>query len=112
MKEFNHIFPLIEQNISKEFAHGLLREAGIKRPTMYDLGYPNNNCIGCVKGGKGYWNKIRKDFPEVFESRCKLERDIGASCMTRKYLDELREDEGWDLEPILEDCGIFCEVIR
>ncbi len=36
---------------------------------MYDLGYPNNNCIGCVKGGMGYWNKIRKDFPEVFQKR-------------------------------------------
>lgn len=31
---------------------------------MYDLGYANNNCIGCVKGGIGYWNKIRIDFPE------------------------------------------------
>ena len=32
---------------------------------MYDLGYPNNNCIGCIKGGMGYWNRIRKDFPDI-----------------------------------------------
>ena len=51
---------------------------------MYDMGYPNNNCIGCVKGGMGYWNHIRKDFPEVFDSRAKLEReDFGYS--TNKY---------------------------
>ena len=33
------------------------------------MGYNNNNCIGCIKGGMGYWNKIRVDFPEVFEKR-------------------------------------------
>lgn len=67
--EYSHEFPLIDNNITKEEAHGMLERIGIKRPVMYDLGYPNNNCIGCVKGGMGYWNKIREDFPDVFEIR-------------------------------------------
>ena len=74
MPQFSHEFPLIEQNISKEVAHYMIENLGIKRPAMYDLGYNNNNCVGCVKGGMGYWNKIRKDFPEVFQSRASLER--------------------------------------
>lgn len=83
MFEYNHIFPLIDSNLTKEDAHGLLDRLGIKRPAMYDSGYKNNNCIGCVKGGMGYWNKIRKDFPDVFEKRAKLEREIGATCIKR-----------------------------
>ena len=40
-----------------------LEKQGIERPLMYTLGYANNNCIGCVRGGKGYWNKIRIGLP-------------------------------------------------
>ena len=62
MPEQDHIFPLIEHSVTKGRAHKILKASGIKRPIMYDLGYQNNNCIGCVKGGMGYWNKIRIDF--------------------------------------------------
>lgn len=68
-------FPLIEKGLAKEDCHTLASNMGIKRPAMYDMGYRNNNCIGCVKGGMGYWNKIRRDFPEVFEQRASLERE-------------------------------------
>ena len=70
----------------KEVFGGISERLGIKRPIMYDLGYSNNNCIGCVKGGMGYWNKIREDFPEVFQARAKLEREIGRSCKNFKSL--------------------------
>lgn len=112
MPEQEHIFPLIDLEISKEQAHQILKASGIKRPAMYDLGYKNNNCIGCVKGGKGYWNKIRKDFPDVFASRSQIERRIGGTCIKGVFLDELSIDAGRDQEPVCEDCGIFCEVMR
>lgn len=51
MPDFQHEFPLIDKHLTKDDAHGLCYELGIKRPAMYDLGYPNNNCVGCVKGG-------------------------------------------------------------
>lgn len=111
MPECNHVFPLIDKNITKEQAHKILKASGIKRPMMYDLGYNNNNCIGCVKGGMGYWNKIRIDFPDVFESRAKLERRIGGTCIKGVYLDELDENRGRNLKPVCEDCGIFCETM-
>ncbi|MBU0596339.1 hypothetical protein KJ567_06620, partial [Candidatus Bipolaricaulota bacterium] len=77
MPRHYHKFPLVDAKMTKEHAHEVLRASGIHRPAMYDLGYHNNNCIGCVKGGMGYWNKIRVDFPEVFASRSAMERLIG-----------------------------------
>lgn len=86
-------------------------DLGIRRPIMYDLGYPNNNCIGCIKGGMGYWNKIRVDFPEVFEKRAKLERELGCSCINGLYLDELEPGRGrMDME-IFPECGIMCYLM-
>ncbi|CAK7024888.1 MAG: hypothetical protein EUB_02291 [Eubacterium sp.] len=66
------------------------------------MGYPNNNCIGCVKGGMGYWNMIRKDFPEVFSRMAKLERDIRHSCIKNCFLDELEPNRGRKPKMILQ----------
>ena len=71
-----------------------LEKQGIKRPVMYDLGYNNNNCIGCVKGGMGYWNKIREDFPQSFTRMAEAGRDVGHSCIRGIFLDELDPDAG------------------
>jgi hypothetical protein len=111
MSEQSHIFPLLERKLTKQAAHEILKASGIKRPAMYNLGYHNNNCIGCVRGGMGYWNKIRVDFPDVFASRAKLERFVGASCIKGVYLDELDPKRGRHEGPIVDDCGIMCEVI-
>lgn len=108
MFEFKHEFPLIEKNLTKQDCHAMLAQLGIKRPAMYDMGYNNNNCIGCAKGGMGYWNKIRVDFPEVFESRAKLERLVGASFINGVYLDELEPDRGRIQDEISMDCSIMC----
>ena len=39
------LFPLIERMITKQDALGILKRAGIEIPTMYRIGYNNNNCI-------------------------------------------------------------------
>jgi len=112
MSQQEHLFPLVEKEITKEEAHGIIKKAGIKRPAMYDLGFHNNNCRVCVKGGKGYMNKCRKIFLDDFLARARLERLIGASCINGTYLDELDPDTGRDEEPIVEECGAMCEVIN
>lgn len=110
----SHQFPLMEKHLSKQEVHGLFeRTFDFKRPLMYDLGYPNNNCVGCVKGGMGYWNRIRKDFPEVFEARAKLERKVGNTIIKDSkgavvYLDELEPDRGNMNTEIFPECGIMC----
>lgn len=110
MPKQTHRFPLIEQELSKQDAHGIAARLGLERPIMYDLGYSNNNCVGCVKGGMGYWNKIRVDFPEVFAARGRLERLIGRTILKGVYLDELEPTAGRGQKEILEDCGIMCEL--
>jgi hypothetical protein len=110
MPEFNHEFPLIENNLTKQDCHAICNRLGLKRPKMYDLGYPNNNCIGCVKGGMGYWNKIRRDFPDVFARRAKQERKIGHSCIKGVFLDELDPNRGNMDTEIFEECGVACYV--
>lgn len=75
---------------------------------MYDLGYRNNNCIGCVKGEMGYWNKIRMDFPEVFDRMEKLEREIGHSYIKGGFLDELEAGRGKMEDEVMPDCTIMC----
>ena len=109
MPNFKHKFPLIEKELTKADVHGMCKELGIVRPKMYELGYPNNNCIGCVKGGKGYWNKIRIDFPEVFDRMAKMEREVGRSCIKGVFLDELPKNAGREQKIILNDCGIACQ---
>lgn len=111
MPDQEHLFPLVENHISKHEAHRILKASGIHRPKMYDLGYNNNNCIGCVKGGMGYWNKIRVDFPEVFKARAETERLVGATCIKGVYLDELHPTAGRPTDLIIDDCGMFCELM-
>ena len=110
MPEFDHEFPLIKRNLTKQDCHGMLARLGIARPKMYDLGYRNNNCIGCVKGGMGYWNKIRKDFPDVFKQRAEIEREVGHTCIKGIYLDELETDRGRFEDEIMDECGIMCQI--
>lgn len=108
------IFPLIEHKMTKPECLHFLERSGIERPVMYKLGYPNNNCIGCVKGGQGYWNKIRQDFPEHFNRMAELEDKIGATCLKDKNgripLKELDPNRGRDQKIIMPDCGNFCEI--
>lgn len=94
-----------------------IRTAGIELPAMYKLGYKNNNCIGCVKGQAGYWNKIRVDFPAAFARMAAQERKMDvAICKSyagdgkrkRVFLDELPPDMGrYQAEPDIE-CGPVC----
>lgn len=101
-------FPLLRANLFKNDCLAILREVGIELPAMYRLGYKNNNCIGCVKGGMGYWNKIRKDFPNHFKKRAEQERIIGRSCIKGTFLDELRLDQGNYTEENEIECSDLC----
>ena len=103
-------YPLIENKLTKEQCAGILLKNGIELPEMYKLGFHNNNCIGCVKGGMGYWNKIREHFPSYFDRMSELETNLGRTCIKNKPLKDLKPNEGKHEKPILPDCGNFCEV--
>ena len=111
-------FPLIDEGITHQRAVGMIANVGIDVPEMYKLGFYNNNCIGCVKGGLGYWNKVRVHFPEVFEKFSKLERELGRTILTQKvgrgdnrkgvplFLDELEPWRGCK-----KDLEITCDFL-
>jgi len=106
---------LIEDEITKKDCYRIIMEAGLELPRIYKLGYPNANCIGCVKASSPtYWNHVRKMHPEVFEERAKQSRDIGSKLARYKgkriFLDELPEDAiGRPMKNMDFECGIFCE---
>lgn len=62
-------FPLIYELIKKGESLKMLQHFGIEPPESYKMGYSNNNCYEtmCVKGGIGYWQKVKLDFPDKFE---------------------------------------------
>lgn len=106
------LLPLIEEHLTKADCLALVQRAGIRLPQMYLLGYANNNCVGCVKGGAGYWNKIRKDFPQVFERMARTEELLGRTVLRRdgrpQPLRQLDPDAGRFSADQPGECGIFC----
>jgi hypothetical protein len=116
LTERDNVLPvLIESGTTKEMCFGILNEAGIALPRVYALGYPNANCIGCVKAtSPTYWNHVRKQHPTVFAARAEQSRRIGAKLVRyqgkRVYLDTLPEDtRGRPMKSMNIECGIFCE---
>lgn len=105
---------LIDRGLGKADCFAIVQRAGIKLPVMYELGYEHNNCIGCVKGGMGYWNKVRDDFPLEFRRMADFTRAKGVKLLKRQevriFLDELQPGDGdIQTEPSIQ-CGIFCEL--
>lgn len=90
-------FPLIEVGLNRSDCMKIIRDAGIELPKMYRLGFPNNNCVGCVKSeSPDYWLNIKEHFPDVFKIRAIQERKLNyALCRIKKvpvFLDELTEE--------------------
>ncbi|MGO4416872.1 hypothetical protein AB4Z27_28275 [Cupriavidus sp. KB_39] len=112
--------PLIDAQLSKEDCKAMVQRAGIALPAMYLLGYENANCIGCVKGGEGYWRAIRADFPEYFESTCLLQDEIGEGSWFLRYRSGPLKDQRFPLRKlpagpivrneVLPSCSFFCEM--
>lgn len=104
---------LIERNISKARCLSALSLAGIPLPAMYSLGFDHNNCLGCVKAtSPGYWNRTRREFPDVFDRRARQSRTIGARLVRvrgeRVFLDELLPNEDAPDDAI--ECGPVCQL--
>lgn len=108
------VTPLIERELTKTDCLAIIDRVGIELPVMYRLGFRNNNCIGCVKGGMGYWNHIRRHFPTTFDRMALLEREIGHSLLSDPagpvWLDELDPDRGDLLEEPDMDCSLLCAI--
>jgi len=112
------IAPLIDAGLTKKDCFEIVSSAGLTLPRMYMLGYPNANCPKCPKGGMGYWNRIRVDFPDNFEQMASLQDVLGEGSYffrdrsngRRISLRMLPPDAGrFTSEPPFE-CGATCEM--
>jgi len=117
MTERNSLLtPLIEAGLTKVDCFRIIGEAGVRAPKIYEHGFPNANCIGCVKSmSPTYWNLVRREFPEVFARRAEQSRKLGTKLVEVKrqfiFLDELDPNQkGGKLKDYQSECGIFCEM--
>jgi len=108
-------YPLIDAKLTKNDCRAIIQAKGIAIPVMYQLGFRNNNCIGCPMGGAGYWNLIRLHFPTTFERMVQLSRTLGVRIIKqdgkRVFLDELRPDTGRKGRPVESSRSAFCDDV-
>jgi len=116
LTERDNLLPvLIDEKVTKQDCFDMLLNKGLKLPTIYKHGFPNANCIGCVKAtSPTYWNLVRKEFPKIFDDRSEQSSKIGSKLVRYKgkriFLKDLPPDaKGKDLKNYHIECGIFCE---
>lgn len=126
------IFPLLQMGMYKEDCIKYVQDAGIEVPMTYKMGYNNNNCFqtGCVQGGIGYWQQIKRQEPEKFYRMAVWEhlltdlkgepvtmlRDRGQGKSGKLFLvphpdypdiNDISQKKGRPTEPLME-CNGFC----
>lgn len=126
------IFPLLQMGMYKEDCIKYVQDAGIEVPMTYKMGYNNNNCFqtGCVQGGIGYWQQIKRQEPKKFYRMAVWEhlltdlkgepvtmlRDRGQGKSGKLFLvphldypdiNDISQKKGRPTEPLME-CNGFC----
>lgn len=106
--------PLIDAGLDKRARLAMLMSANILAPVLYALGFPNNNCIPCVKAtSPDYWALVRLHFPAVFHRMAMLSRSLDVQLCRikgeRRFIDEIPDD--WPtLNPIVPACDFLCHL--
>lgn len=108
--------PLIDAGLTKASCLAMIENWDIKLPITYGLGFPNNNCIPCVKAtSPAYWALIRKHFPVEFEKMVKISRELGVRLSRlnneRIFIDEIPLDHA-TTNPIVPSCDFLCHIIE
>lgn len=109
--------PLLEHSLSKADCKAMVERAGIVLPQAYRDGFENANCIGCPKGGEGYWNRVRRVHPLVFQKRLERQEEIGPGAYFFRHRDTGVRFGLKDLDPAAgrhneqaPSCSFFCEM--
>jgi hypothetical protein len=107
-------FPLIERGLTKAACLAMIENAGIKPPLTYAQGFPNANCLPCVKATSAkYWALVRHHYPEQFDRMVRLSRELGARLARlngeRVFIDEIPLDHPMT-EAMAPDCDFLCSL--
>jgi hypothetical protein len=108
--------PLISARLNRAACLAIIERAGIELPALYALGYPNNNCIACVKAtSPAYWALVRKTHPETFARMVELSRRLGARLCRidgeRAFIDEIPENHP-TTDPVAPACDFLCHLVE
>lgn len=104
-------FPLIEERVTKQQAADMCIQMGVPPPGMYRWS-EHANCVGCVRGGKAYFLKVKENAPDVFAQRVALEERFGHTILKDTTLvqlaitglkREVKQRESIDIGPC--ECG-------
>lgn len=112
--ELNIKTPLIEKGLTKAACLAMIISAGIKPPRVYEMGFPNANCIPCVKAtSPSYWALVRKEFPVEFKRMSDMSRKFEVKLTrigeNRAFIDEISEDHE-TTKPIAPECDFLCAM--
>lgn len=104
--------PLIDKGIKKVGCIAIVKNAGLTPPLTYELGFPNANCLPCVKAtSAAYWALMRKRFPHQFYRMVGLSRKLGARLARYKgervFIDEIPADHP-TTDAIIPSCDFLC----
>jgi hypothetical protein len=98
------IYPLLMYGLDKKDCIEIVQDAGIEIPEAYKLGYLNNNCLktGCISGGVGYWQKIKREQPSLYSKMAKIEHDLTD---LRGYQVTMLKDQSNDAKLKIKETG-------
>lgn len=82
------VFPLVVEGITKQQCADWSLSLGVRLPSMY-LWSDHANCVGCRRGGKGYWLAVKENRPDVFWAAADREQEFGHTFLKDTSLDRL-----------------------
>jgi hypothetical protein len=106
--------PLIAAGLTKAACLAMLEHAGIAPPVTYAMGFPNANCLPCVKATwPAYWALVRAHFPDKFDRMAKLSRELDVRLCrlddVRSFIDEIPMDQE-TTNPLVPSCDFLCHI--
>ena len=107
-------FPLVDRGLTKAACITMLRTAGVTEPLTYAQGFPNANCLPCVKAtSPRYWALVRREYPEKFKRMAAMSMRMGVKLTRlnseRVYIDEIPVDFPVT-EPLAPECDFLCQL--
>lgn len=63
-------------------------QMGVQPSRMYEWS-DHANCVGCLRGGKAYFLKVKEVRPDVFQQRMELEEEFGHHIVKEGFLKDL-----------------------
>ena len=104
-------FPVKENSVTKQQCADWCVNIGVRPPRMY-LWSEHANCVGCRRGGKAYWLKVKENRPDVFLQNIQREKSFGHTFLKDTTLEQLaitglkravKQREGINIGPC--ECG-------